>query len=391
MPFNPPDSGTSRLWTLPFAATIVVYTLTSLSNYMLVGVLPAWVVHEGGSRPEAGLVVSLFSLAALASRPLFGIALEKIGRPPVLAFGALAFLAGTIGQIFCPGLVPLLAWRVAQGVGFSAVSTASAVVLADVSPRSRLSEGLGWLQMATALNFAAGPMIGLALTSEGDFGGFYLVIASLTIAAAGAALVIRYRRTPVAASTMTPADPAGQLPSTTWPLAAMVLLLMVSMGCVVTFIPLFGRTLGIDHMAWFFPVYAGASVVGVRLGAVGLAARWGRRRVLGSSLVLATVAMAGLSAFPWLPAALVCAVLYGIGYSTAQTLLTASLLEGASEKTRGLANAVNFAAMDVGMTIGPVGAGAFAEVFSIHWLYLLAALSVLAALVVHVALGKRPS
>jgi MFS family permease len=163
------------------------------------------------------------------------------------------------------------------------------------------------------------------------------------------------------------------------------------MGCVVTFIPLFGRTLGVEHMAWFFPVYAGASFVGVRLGAVGLAARWGRRRVLGISLVLAAVAMAGLSALPWLPAALGCAVLYGVGYSTAQTLLTASLLEAATEKTRGLANAVNFAAMDVGMTVGPVGAGAFAEVFSIRWVYLLAAVSVLAALVVHGALGKRNS
>lgn len=380
-----------RLWSPVFALAWAASALVGFANYMLVAVLPSVVVDLGGSKPQAGMVVGLFSLAALATRPVWGWFLDHWGRKPVLILGSILFVVGTVFQALWPSLALILVFRVIQGLGFSAVSMGASVVLTDVSPAGRLAEGLGWLQIAIGLNFALGPTLGLALENSGGLPVFYVGTFVLLGLALVASVLIRPPR-PVRAASEIPEDDstsAEPLPAGTILLALVSFFTMLSMGCVQSFLPLYGRSLGITGIGFFFPVYAISSIVGIRWLAVWLPPRWGRNRTLLVCQLAAALAMVGLFFVPPLPVLLLVAVIYGLGFGSSQTLILAALMAPVPPHRRGTANGLNYAALDVGMTVGPIGAGFIAQVAPLPWIYAVAALGPLAALILSRVLMAR--
>ena len=60
----------------------------STSYNMLIPELPSYLSSLGGSE-YIGLIIALFTLTAGLSRPFSGVLTDKIGRKPVMVFGAL--------------------------------------------------------------------------------------------------------------------------------------------------------------------------------------------------------------------------------------------------------------------------------------------------------------
>jgi len=406
------SSKLSSLWSTPFILGLLSYTLISLSNYFLVGVLPEYLVSLGGSKALAGMVVSGFSLAALLSRPAYGILMDKLGRRPIMVFGALVFLLGGLGQAFIQEMLWILLFRVLQGLGFSAVTTTAGVVLTDVSPQDRLSESLGWLQIANALNFALGPSLGILIVHNYGFTIYYWFLIAFILASLSCSIFIRYKTltppkdpawfshpgefeidstAPViqAPQNLKPAlSPKGKnilegkaLWKHSFPYAFISFLVMTSMACVITFIPLYGKEYAIKGIELFFPVYALASFIGIRFVATHAIKRWNRTIIMSLCLSSSALGMFGLFFVPSLAIVLVLAFFYGLGFGSSQTLTLSAMMERSPENQRGKINALNFAAMDIGMSLCPVSAGALAEHLNLSTIYALAGCILVFALI----------
>lgn len=144
---------------------------------MVVPLLPFYVQRLGGEGVPlfgttlgigflTGVVVSAYTLAQMASAPLWGRFSDRFGRRPALliALGASALAYLVFG--FADSIGVLLLSRVVQGAGGGTVSVIQAYVADTVAPEQR-ARALGWLSAATNLGVALGPVLGSAAVTFG--------------------------------------------------------------------------------------------------------------------------------------------------------------------------------------------------------------------------------
>lgn len=83
---------------------------------------------------QIGMVIAAFTMPAVVLAPLFGIVADSHGRRPLLIFGLLVFAAAGLAAAAAPTFGWLLVWRAVQGIGMSALSPLTIVLLSDLSP-----------------------------------------------------------------------------------------------------------------------------------------------------------------------------------------------------------------------------------------------------------------
>lgn len=185
-----------RLWSPMFVA-IVACTLCSF----LVGQgsnagTTVYLERIGGSTGLAGIGALIFSLAAAVSRIVTGPMSDTRGRRLVMVIGSCFMLAGTIGPLFGNSDVLFVLWRILQGFGFAAATTASATAAADVLPLSRLGEGIGYYGLGQAIAMSCGPALAIFLISTDPPENFYFGLSACAALALAFSLLCGYEKHP---------------------------------------------------------------------------------------------------------------------------------------------------------------------------------------------------
>lgn len=111
--------------------------------------------------------------------------------------------------------------------------------------------------------------------------------------------------------------------------------------------------------------------------------------VIAPALVITSAGLAVLSLSRGLPGMLVSAVLFGIGYGSAQPVLLSAAIRLAGERSRGLANAAVSTATDLGIGLGAIMLGIVAQHTSYRGVFSAGALSVVLSLLVFLACARR--
>jgi MFS transporter, ACDE family, multidrug resistance protein len=119
---------TQRGLTIAFAASIAVV----MGVQMVYPVLPALMFQLGVDEAAIGLVIAVYTAPAIFLAPVFGMLTDRHGRRPMLLAGLLLFgLAG--GAIaLAPSFEWVVALRFIQGVGATALSPLTIVLLSDL-------------------------------------------------------------------------------------------------------------------------------------------------------------------------------------------------------------------------------------------------------------------
>jgi MFS family permease len=121
--------------------------------------LPFYAVRLGGGAQIVGWLVAAFSIAQVASSPLWGRFSDRWGRRP----GLLISLAGSAVAFvifgFATSLWLLFLSRLVQGASGGTTGVMQAYVADTVPPEGR-AEALGWLSAATSAGVMIGPALG---------------------------------------------------------------------------------------------------------------------------------------------------------------------------------------------------------------------------------------
>jgi DHA2 family multidrug resistance protein-like MFS transporter len=153
------------------AAIVLVVLDSAIANVALptiahsLQVTPAasiWVV----TAYQMALVMALLPCAALG---------ESLGYRRVFTAGVALFTAASLLCALSPSLPWLIAARFVQGLGGSAVMSLGVALLRFVVPHHRLGTAIGWNALTVALSSAAGPTIGAAILSAGDWSWLFAV------------------------------------------------------------------------------------------------------------------------------------------------------------------------------------------------------------------------
>jgi multidrug resistance protein len=333
---------------------------------MVLPLLPYYAVDLGASGLGIAVLVSSFTLAQLASAPLWGRFSDRYGRRPAILVSLSAAMIAYLVFAYATSFWLLLASRIVQGAGGGTVSVIQAYVADSVEPKNR-ARALGWLSAATNVGVALGPPLGSLALLFGRAGPGLMAAALCAINIVFASRFLPESRDMAEARTRRPGtsraaiaqvlqNPAAAAPRLIWIYAIAMGAFSGTMAILALF--LFHKfNVGPDRI-WIVFTYVGAISVVTRAGLLGtLVDKLGEPRLSRTGLVLLAL---GLGLLPLAPNYFVLApVLALIPLGTAFTFpcVTAMLSHVISSSERGLYMGVQQTFGGVARVIVPLFAG----------------------------------
>ncbi|MBU5348175.1 MFS transporter [Paenibacillus lautus] len=371
-----------RLWTKPFIQMTVGMLFLFTGFYLLLPTLPLYIKHLGGSETQVGLAAGAFTLTAVVFRPMVGGLVDRYGRRAFYIWGLIFFVLSMYLYDWVGSILLLLALRILHGASWAFSTTSIGTVITDLIPASRRGEGMGWYGMAMTVAMAIGPMLGTYIVGGYSFQTLFLVATGLSLIA----FILAYMtRAPYQAK-----PSAGRIQlveKSVLPVTVAIFFLAVAYGGITTFLPLFAESIRVNP-GTFFLVYAVALTL-IRPFAGKLSDRFGEAAVIIPSLVVTAGALIVLSLSSGLPGLIIAAILYGIGFGSAQPALQAATLRIAPEDRRGAANASFMTAFDLGIGLGAILLGLVSERIGYAYLFTVTAVSVVVSLVIFTIFVRR--
>jgi len=371
-----------RLWTKPFVLMTAGNFFLFTAFYLLYPTLPLFIKQMGGNETQIGLAMGVFMLSAVMFRPIVGGLLDRCGRRPFIVSGLLLFTAAMYMYDWIGGIVALMGLRMLHGMSWAVSTTSIATAITDMIPSARRGEGMGWFGTGMTLAMAIGPMFGIWVAQNLSYHALFQFAVSLSAAAllltSGAKMTFR----PQSGSRKIELFEKSVLPVT-----ASVFFLFIAYGGITTFVPLFANSIKVNS-GLFFLVYA-ATLALSRPVAGKLSDRYGETFVIVPALVITISALTGLSFSSGLFGVLVSAVLYGIGFGSAQPAFQAAVIRLARPERKGVANASLSTATDLGIGLGGIMLGWVSQYTSYRILFTVSAVSVAFSLLLFTFFAKR--
>jgi MFS family permease len=370
------------LWTKPFILMTVGMFFLFTGFYLLLPTLPLFIKQMGGSEAQVGLAAGAFMLSAVVFRPIVGGLLDRFGRRPFIVWGLLLFTLAMYMYDWIGGIVVLVGLRILHGMSWAVSTTAVFTAITDIIPSARRGEGMGWFSTAMTLAMAVGPMFGIWVTQNLSYHALFLFAVGLS----AVALLLTFG----AKMPFRPQSNARRIEffeKSVLPVTASVFFLTIAYGGITTFVPLFANSIKVNSGA-FFLAYA-ATLALTRPIAGKLSDRHGETFVIVPALVITISALIALSFSTGLFGVLGSAVLYGIGFGSAQPALQAATIRLARPDRRGVANASLLTATDLGIGLGAIMLGWVSQYMNYQVLFTVSAVSVAFSLLLFIFFVKR--
>lgn len=185
-----------RLFTGMFILIIAISMASFLMGQAANAGTSVYLNAIGQSTSLAGIGALAFSFAAAASRIFAGALIDTRGRYIIMIVGGVLMLIGTVLPLVVNTGAFFIVWRILQGVGFAAATTAAATAAADVVPVSRLGEGIGYYGLGQAIAMSVGPALAIFLVSTDPPENLFVGLACCSALALLLSLFCRYEKDP---------------------------------------------------------------------------------------------------------------------------------------------------------------------------------------------------
>jgi MFS family permease len=318
---------------------------------MLIPELPAFLTSLNGAEHK-GLIISLFTLTAMISRPFSGKLADSIGRVSVMVVGAAVCMVCSVLYPMLTTVFGFFALRFVHGFSTGFTPTGQSAYVSDVIPVDRRGEAMGILGTVGSLGMVAGPGIGGWVAFH--FGLNTMFYLSSVFGLVSVLIVIGMKETLVARKTFRLStlkigrsdlfEPRVLLP------CIIMALSMYAYGVVLTLFPDLGESVGIERRDRLFTYFLSTSLL-IRLVAGKASDRYGRVPVLVVATSLVMISMLMIAVAETQPLLIAGVLLYGIAQGgTSPTLLAwATDLSEASHRGRALASLYIFMELGIGL------------------------------------------
>ncbi len=342
-------------WIKDFLFTWVTRFSFFLAHHLTRPLLPLYLVSFGASSTVVGAVIAVFTITSTVMRVPVGLFIDRVGRKPFLLYGIAFFTAANFGYLWAPSILLIIPWRILHGVGWSGCTTAIATLAADIAPKKRRGELIGYAGMASSLAGSLGPVAGFALYYRFGYPGAFWGAAGLLILSLFIAVLVREPNSVFQDEKLTRWTDVLVVRETLMPAIA-VAFLSFGQGGTLTFLPIYALQLGLTNPGLWFGVYALCLLMS-RPIAGPLSDRISRRAVILPGLVLHMISfllLAFASSTVWLWLA---AVIGGFGVGAAQPALMTVSVDQTSPQRRGQSMAQYQCFYDLGIGFGSLTLG----------------------------------
>ena len=154
---------TARLFNRHFILLFFSLLTLCFCHGMVCIELPLYLTDAGYGTTAAGYLTAAFAVVAMLSRVFGGRLTDRFPKTAVVAAGCLLYALGCALFPAFSGIGFLLLFRMINGMGYSAATTASYAACADVCPQERVGEGIAYFGIAQNIASAFSAMLLLAI------------------------------------------------------------------------------------------------------------------------------------------------------------------------------------------------------------------------------------
>lgn len=376
-----------KLWTLSFVLICLSNLTVFMSFHSLLPTLPLYIQNNGGSQSATGLALGFIMISAIILRPIAGWLLDNYGRKVILIVGLIVFLVPSLVYIAMVSIVPLLIFRLLQGVGWGVCTTAQGTVGADIIPAPRLGKGLGYFSLTISFSLAIAPATALWLVDSFSFQHLFAFCSLLTFLSFVFALCIKYPKKvhQPAKSKFIFYEKEALQP------ALVALMLGLFYSALVSFVALFVRQQGLTTAGLFFTVMAVTSMLARPIAGnlIDSKGRQGYDIAVFAGLVatiLCLLVLAQTTASWYL---VVSGLLFGVGFGFLQPTMMALCISSVPVNRKGGATATFWLAYDIGVGTGSMGWGLVAGIFGYTTMFLLNIIPAVLGLIIYFS-NRKP-
>ena len=407
----------SGIFTRDFVVLATVNLALFFGFQMITVGMPVYVDQLGADAFTVGIITSIFTITATLVRVFAGAILDRFGRIGTLISGIAIMACMVVSYAIFPIIGVIIGLRVVHGLGWGLGSTATSTIAADIIPKKRFAEGMGYFAMTSAVAGALAPALSIYLV-QGP-GSIYMlgISAAFTVLALVLALAdakhLGKRTTPDGAGPAAGSEPAGKPAAAgasgqggphgasapagkldtfferraLLPAVAM-LLVNIGFGSITTFIALHAVAQGVPQITWYFVVYAITTVASRPI--IGrIIDRRGYRgpSIFATLCTAATLVFIGVSYS--LPMFCFAGALGGLGIGSAMGTFQAMAVATVPPWRRGVATSTYFVFFDLGIAIGSFLAGIVAGAVGYAAMFQIMAISPVLACLFFLVAGKE--
>ena len=148
---------TERLWTKNFILILLSNGLMFGGFHALLPTLPVFAAQQGGTGTQLGIIGGIFGFSAIFIR-FFAVYGEKLlGKKKCLYIGLVISSLSVMGYAIFSAVDEIILIRVIHGLGYGLATTFYASLVADIIPRSRRGEGVGYFGLGSTVAMALAP------------------------------------------------------------------------------------------------------------------------------------------------------------------------------------------------------------------------------------------
>ena len=372
-----------RLWSKDYFLLMASQMFTAFVNFFFFTAMPLFAVQLTGKTLMAGMMVTVYSLAALVARPIAGLIGDKFGRMRLMTLGAALYAISCVLFALTHSMSLLFVFRALNGFAFGMHSTCAGAAVADVLPSSRMAEGIGYAGLSTTIASASAPLISLAVVGDGQdiskFQFLFLLAAGLCAVTTLCNCFVSYERKRRRAgitvksgsqahsnAVSEPDTPETRtvlgFETTVFLPIIMITILFFALSSINSFITIFATSRGFENIGLYF-TFSSIGVVVARLFIGRLADRRGADLIVIPGLILMALCFVFIPSVPSIAFLVMLAVPLGFSNSAVGPTLNSQLFKRCSPKRRGTVSAAYFAAIDIGFSVGALALGAVADFF----------------------------
>lgn len=386
------DRNARTLWSRDYMFLIVSSFFLFFGDFLLMPALPVHIEKNGGGNFQIGVATAAFFATSILMRVFTSRASARLGRKPLLTGALLLFALAMAGYYFSASFSMILGLRLVQGAGFGAATTLLGSMAADIIPRERMGEGMGYFGFGIAVAMALGPFLGASAATSADPRWLFLAAALLETVTILLALCIQDSPRPSPPETRV--QPRGFLSEFIEPVvfypALFLLLIGLSTGGFSTYVVLFGNKTRISNISVYFLVTSVAEFL-VRIFSGKMYDRRGMAFVVAPGAVAGVLSCIAMAEAKSLVLVSVSAVLGGIAFGMVFPAVEASAMKDAGPERRVAANATLYNFLDIGCGLGPLLFGAVVQFSGYPDAYYLSSLAFAGMLVLLVTARSAPT
>lgn len=365
------------MWNRNFILLVSINFIIMSIFYLLMVTMASYATKSFDASPStAGLVSGIYIIGSVIGRLLTGNIINKVGSKKILIIGLSGFIITTLFYFVEINLTFLLFSRLINGFAVGIAANAVSTVVAQIIPKTRKSEGIGYFSMSLSLATAIGPFLGLLLNQHVS----YQVVFSICFVLAVIALVLVWFTTlPSTVGKVQDNEKSESrkklsvshfIDVKALPIGIMILCLALGYASLISFISFFAEERNMTGYSSLFFIFYSVVILITRPYTGRAMDNKGSNFIVYPCIVLYFVGMFILSISSSGTLLLLAAIIIGLGYGNLFSAFQTLAIKVVEPENIGLATSTFFIFLDLSLGFGPYFLGLIVPYIGYAGLYM---------------------